>query len=168
MLLRIYNPLKSFIRNKLDSRGKRLFTLGYERLDIANFLEILKNSDIQTIVDIREIPISRKQGFSQNELREICRRHSLQYIHFKKLGSPTWLRRKLRVDGDYDFFFRRYREYLKNNGGREFVARINKLATDKPTCLLCFERDHKACHRKIVASEIKKINGNGLEIVHLL
>jgi len=166
-LLRTYNFLKSFIRNKLDPRGDRLFTLGYERLDVANFLEILKNSNIQTLVDVREIPISRKQGFSRDELKEICSNHSLQYIHFRELGSPTWLRRKLKIDGNYDFFFKRYKSYLKNNGGRDFIEEVSRLAMSKRTCLLCFEKDYKICHRKIVASEAKKANGDGLEIVHL-
>jgi len=167
IFLGIYNSFKSFILDGLDFRRDRLFTIGYESLDVNSFLKILKNSDIQTLIDIREIPISRKRGFSQNELEEICKKHDLQYVHFRELGSPTWLRQKLRADRDYGFFFNQYRHYIKNNGGRKFVVEINKLAADRPTCLLCFEKDYKMCHRKVVASEVKKINGNGLKIVHL-
>jgi uncharacterized protein (DUF488 family) len=33
--------------------------------------------------------------------------------------------------------------------------------------LLCLEKDDEKCHRKIIAEEIKKMDGNGLEIIAL-
>jgi uncharacterized protein (DUF488 family) len=33
--------------------------------------------------------------------------------------------------------------------------------------LLCFERDPQMCHRKVVAEEIIKRNGNGLKVKNI-
>jgi uncharacterized protein (DUF488 family) len=34
---------------------------------------------------------------------------------------------------------------------------VSNLARSKNICLMCFERDHKLCHRNIVVEELLKI-----------
>ena len=34
--------------------------------------------------------------------------------------------------------------------------------------LLCFERNTQKCHRKIVAAELRKLDGNGLKVEHIV
>ncbi len=41
------------------------------------------------------------------------------------------------------------------------------LKSDEKIALLCFEHDPDYCHRKIVAEEVKKRDGNGLKIKHI-
>jgi uncharacterized protein (DUF488 family) len=45
-----------------------LFTIGYEGRNIDEFVKILQHSHIRRVVDIREIPLSRKRGFSKTKL----------------------------------------------------------------------------------------------------
>ena len=45
-----------------------LFTIGYEGAVIKDFIETLRAFDIKVLVDIREVPVSRKRGFSKNAL----------------------------------------------------------------------------------------------------
>jgi uncharacterized protein (DUF488 family) len=51
------------------------------------------------------------------------------------------------------------------------TEQINELCeilnSGKRIALLCFEHDAQKCHRKILADEIKKIDGNGLEVKHI-
>lgn len=42
-----------------------VFTIGYEGLSIGRFLSLLAEHGIDTIVDVREYPVSRKLGFSK-------------------------------------------------------------------------------------------------------
>ena len=46
-----------------------LYTFGYEGLTIEAFIERLKQARVQLIVDVHELPLSRKKGFSKNALR---------------------------------------------------------------------------------------------------
>ena len=45
-----------------------VFTIGYEGLDIDTFMSLLGQHGIETIVDIRELLLSRKRGFSKRAL----------------------------------------------------------------------------------------------------
>ena len=45
-----------------------VFTIGYEGLDIGAFMSLLAEHGIETVVDIRELPLSRKPGFSKKAL----------------------------------------------------------------------------------------------------
>ncbi|MBK6650144.1 MAG: DUF488 domain-containing protein [Betaproteobacteria bacterium] len=45
-----------------------LFTLGYEGLTIDAFIARLQAAQVKTVVDVRELPLSRKKGFSKTGL----------------------------------------------------------------------------------------------------
>jgi hypothetical protein len=40
-----------------------LFTVGYERRTVDGMIEILKDAGVRTLLDVRELPLSRRQGF---------------------------------------------------------------------------------------------------------
>ena len=40
-----------------------IYTIGYEGIDIDRFLSLLRKHDIETVIDIRELPLFRKPGF---------------------------------------------------------------------------------------------------------
>jgi uncharacterized protein (DUF488 family) len=41
-----------------------VLTIGYEGVSLADFLATLKAAGVQLLLDIRELPISRRKGFS--------------------------------------------------------------------------------------------------------
>ncbi|MEX2317691.1 MAG: DUF488 domain-containing protein [Pirellulales bacterium] len=67
----------------------KLFTAGYAGHDLDSFLEKLRNNDIQTVVDIRQNPVSRKKGFSRSRLPEFLSDHGIEYVHVRELGVPV-------------------------------------------------------------------------------
>lgn len=143
-----------------------LFTAGYEKRDIKGFVKSLQQKKINTLIDVREIPASRKPGFSKTPLSEHLEEAGIKYIHIKELGSPKFLREKLHENNDYEYFFKKYSAYIQTK-----VDVLKKLYKDvilhETCCIMCFERDHFQCHRKIVAEKIKEIDGNGLMIIHI-
>ena len=86
-------------------------------------------------------------------------------IHVKELGSPSKLRKKVKETSDYKLFFEEYIDYISTRKGE--LQSLLKLIDSAVCCLMCFEKDIETCHRKIVASEINKLDGNGLKVVHL-
>ena len=139
-----------------------LYTIGYEGQGIEEFVLRLKRHGITRLIDVREIPISRKRGFSKSSLREHLKAENIQYVHIKALGSPSDIRNKLKSDWDYDSFFSAFAGYL--NETKEAVAEAYQYLSDGINCIMCFEKNHEECHRKIVADRIKEFDGNGLAV----
>jgi len=135
----------------------KLFLTGYEKETIDEFLEKLKRANITTVIDVREIPLSRKNGFSRDNLEKILRENGISYYHFAPLGSPNEIRTELRRSGDYLTFFRAYRKYLKSKL-RIVQNVLNLVQAKRHSALLCFEKDCELCHRSIIASELIKMN----------
>jgi len=143
-----------------------VYTAGYENRDIAEFIGRLKKHGISMLVDVREIPASRKSGFSKNALSEHLQSAKIKYLHVKELGSPKTLREKLKEDKNYDLFFAEYGKYLKTK--LDVVKKLYRdIISHELSCLLCFEREPSQCHRKVVAEKIKESDGNGLIINHI-
>lgn len=143
----------------------RLFTMGYEGREIDEFVERLKQYDISCLIDVREMPLSRKKGFSKSALGERLQQEHIEYIHIKALGCPSPIRNKVKADGDYDWFFKAYSEYLSDN--MEVVAGLREYISNGNVCLMCYERSHEECHRSVVANKIKEYYGKGVQVRHI-
>lgn len=135
---------------------RTISTIGYEGADIQTFVNTLIENNIDVLLDIREIPLSRKKGFSKNLLRVCLEDHGISYRHEKELGSPKPIREKLYKDKNYEDFFRSFDKYLETQG--DLIADLCKDLKGN-VALLCFEKDVLTCHRKSVAREMSVILG---------
>lgn len=144
---------------------RELFTVGYEGIDIDSFLEHLESNGIDCLLDVREIPLSRKKGFSKTKLSERLSQQNIHYIHFKELGSPKPIREELKTNRNYSTFFKKMDRYL--NKKKEVIEKAYDYVVNNTCCLLCFEHLAATCHRKIVARKIKERDGNGLQIINI-
>ena len=137
-----------------------LFLTGYENENIEEFLNKIKFSGITIVIDVRQIPLSRKYGFSKFQLKNSLEGLGIQYYHFSRLGSPSEIRHKLKNgESDYLEFFKKFRNYIIHND-TDFDETINIISRNKKTSLLCFEKETDLCHRTILASEILKREKN--------
>jgi len=142
-----------------------LATMGYEGLETDSFFSILQENNITTIVDVRELPISRKAGFSKSSLSEMASFIGIDYVHFKALGCPREIRHDYRIDQDWSKYSHRYLAYLKTQSKE--IMRLAELVETQNCCLLCFEANHSRCHRSFVADAVAQIAGDILNIIHL-
>jgi len=132
-----------------------LLTIGYEGLDLPGFVKYLTWHKVEVLVDVRELPISRKKGFSKSALTQAMAAHGIGYEHIKALGSPGPIRKQLKVDWDYETFFSAYEDYL--NGQTEALDTLTELIEEnRRVCLLCFEKAHEECHRSRVANRMER------------
>lgn len=133
-----------------------LFTIGYEGADIDDFVATLSVMGVDVLLDIRELPISRRRGFAKRALSEAVGEVGIGYRHEKQLGSPKPIRDELKKGGDYDRFFRAYTEHL--DGHRDLLEQLaNDLCGN--VALLCYERNHNECHRSVVADALAQMTG---------
>lgn len=142
----------------------QLNTIGYEGSSIDDFVSTLLLAGIELVIDVRDVPLSRKKGFSKRGLDARLASHGIGYEHLKGLGDPKDGRIAAR-EGRFDDFRRIYGAHLATEVAQADLATAISLSTTKKACLLCFERDHRECHRLAVATEMSK--RTGLRINHL-
>ena len=124
-------------------------TIGYEQSTPAEFAGRLAEAGIDIIIDVRAVPLSRKPGFSKNQLAAALKSMDVEYRHFVRLGAPKAVRDALRGGGTWAGYERGYDAHLARQG--EEVRALLDLAAERSICLLCFERDPEVCHRSLVA-----------------
>jgi uncharacterized protein (DUF488 family) len=142
---------------------KTLFTIGYEGLTPDAFLALLKAHHIQTLIDIRESPISRKPGFCKNSLAHAMHNSGLHYLHMRSLGCPKAVRDGYKQDGDWQRYTAGFMQHLSTQTAA--VAELSGLALASHCALLCYEADFNFCHRSMVADAVRAKCGLG--IVHI-
>ncbi len=135
---------------------KHILTIGYEGATLEDLVATLKQMDVDLLLDVRELPISRRKGFAKNALREGLESAGIDYQHEKALGSPKDIRHRLRDDNDYDRYFSDFGSYIDSQ--EELMKELADTLPDT-VVLLCFERDHKICHRSVVAARMGEIVG---------
>ncbi len=146
-----------------DSMNRpKLYTIGYEGRSKDEFIDSLRSSGIRNLVDVRELPWSRKAGFSRAPLCELLTANGIAYMHLKPLGSPRKLREGLRSNGDFNAFARAYSGYLAEQ--TETLDLLASSARLQPTVIMCFERDPSKCHRSMIAS---RLASSGFDIMDI-
>lgn len=139
----------------------RIFTIGYEKATQAEVLAALTSAGVERLIDVRAVPLSRRPGFSKNVLAAGLREAGIDYIHLKALGTPPEGREAARK-GRHDVLERVYAAQLDTLEATVQSAQMLELAEEKPSALLCFERDPSGCHRTLllgaVAPDVEVIN----------
>ena len=135
----------------------KIYTVGYEGLDIDSFLSLLAENDIETVVDVREMPLSRKPGFSKKSLASVLNLSGREYVHMVDLGCPKLVRDRYREDGNWKRYTEGFMKHLKTQD--DAIAELSALAATSNCALLCYEADSNFCHRSMVASAVKDYCG---------
>jgi uncharacterized protein (DUF488 family) len=81
-----------------------LYTFGYEGLSVAAFLAQLKKAGVKTVLDVRQLPLSRKPGFSKRSLAETLHEAGIVYAHLPAFGCPREIRDRYKLDGDWSAY----------------------------------------------------------------
>jgi len=113
-----------------------LFTLGYEGLTIDAFITRLQTAQVKTVVDVRELPLSRKKGFSKSAFCAALSAHGIAYLHAPALGCPKPIRNQYKADGNWQTYTREFLKYIQTQ-----------------------EADYSTCHRTYVARAARQLGG---------
>jgi uncharacterized protein (DUF488 family) len=131
----------------------RLFTIGYEATTQGDFLEALKRAGVGRVIDVRALPLSRRPGFSKTPLRNALAEEGIDYVHLKALGTPASGREAARK-GRTAELEEIYAGQLALPEAMVQAEELKSLVADKPSALLCFEREPAGCHRNIILREL--------------
>ena len=120
---------------------------------MAEFLSALQQAGVERVIDVRAVPNSRRPGFSKNPLKNALAEVGIDYVHLKALGTPADGRAAARA-GRHADLERIYAGQLDLPEAIVQSEQMRKLADDKPSALLCFERDPAACHRTLLLDAV--------------
>jgi uncharacterized protein (DUF488 family) len=142
---------------------KRLYTIGYEQTPAKAVLDELQQAGVKLLVDVRAIAASRRPGFSKTQLAAGLDERGIAYLHLRGLGTPKEGREAAR-GGDIKTLTTIYQAHLKTPQAKEEMDELATLVrTAGPVCILCYERDHRGCHRKFIAEIIEDREGAAIE-----
>ena len=131
----------------------KIFTIGYEGATMDEFLAALKNAGVERVIDVRALPLSRRPGFSKTPLRLALGEVGIEYVHLKALGTPSEGRTAARA-GRHEDMKRVYAGQLELPEAIAQGAQMLDLAAEKPSALLCMEREPAQCHRTLLLEAI--------------
>lgn len=128
----------------------KLFTFGYEGMTIDAFIARLQAVRVRKVFDVREVPVSRKPGFSKRTFADALHQSGIAYAHLPALGCPKPIRERYKASGDWPEYVKAFYAYLATQP--DVVAELATLANNSgSSCVVCFEADFNRCHRTLVA-----------------
>ena len=128
---------------------------------MGDFLAALREAGAKRLIDVRAVPNSRRPGFSKTPLRNALAEAGIDYVHLRALGTPAEGRAAARA-GQQSKLESIYAAQLDLPEAIVAAEEMKALAADKPSALLCFEREPGGCHRSLllrwVAPEAERID----------
>lgn len=131
----------------------RIFTIGYEGVTQAELVDALSSAGVERLIDVRAVPLSRRPGFSKNVLAAGLRDAGIDYVGLKALGTPPAGREAARKH-DHATLERVYDGQLELPEAIVAAAQMIEAARERPSALLCFERDPAGCHRSLLIRRV--------------
>lgn len=141
----------------------KIYTIGYEGLGLEDFVGRLRRAGVRIVIDVRELPLSRKRGFSKGALAEALATARIRYSHMRSLGCPKPIRDRHRANKDWTEYTAAFMKHLGTQ--RAAVDELAQVCAERPAALLCYEADAGRCHRTYVARGIAAVSGG--EVFHI-
>lgn len=128
---------------------RTLYTIGYEQRTVGSLVADLRSKRVTRVIDVRELPLSRRRGFSKTPLREALAHEGIEYIHLRDAGNPY---RALKHD--VKACLAAYAMHLESQP--EVLELVLAAADGARTALLCVEHDATSCHRSILIAQLQR------------
>lgn len=145
------------------------FTIGHSTRSIPEFVELLREVQIELVVDVRTVPRSRTNPqFNRSTLPTTLSEFDIDYEHMAQLGglrppSPT-------VPPSLNAFwqnasFHNFADYAMSEEFTSGLARLRELGHAKRSAIMCAEAVWWRCHRRIITDYLLAA---GEEVFHIL
>jgi hypothetical protein len=147
---------QSAVRRQKKTAGQRiLYTIGHSTRSTREFVELLRAHRVEQVVDIRTVPRSRHNPqFNRPALSRSLHAVKIGYRHLKTLGGLRHARPDSLNLGWRNASFRGYADYMQTDGFAAGLARLEQIATRRPTAIMCAEAVPWRCHRSLVADAL--------------
>lgn len=144
----------------------RLYTIGHSTRTFDELVEALQAHKIETLVDIRAFPMSRRlPQFNRESLEKSLPAEGIRYVWMQALGG---YRKKILDESPNvalrNASFRNYADYMLTGQFTNAMAELISLAEKSPAAYMCAERVYFRCHRMLVSDWLV---ARGHEVMHI-
>ncbi|MFQ6059685.1 MAG: DUF488 family protein [Thermoplasmata archaeon] len=127
----------------------KAWTVGTSTRSLNEFLKLLKQYGIQSVVDVRRFPTSRFEYFRKERLQEILLQNGIEYHHLEGLGG----------------YRGGYQEYMRSVEFAKAFSQLLRIIKKNRTAILCAELLFFRCHRRFISDSLVE---QGIRVVHIL
>ncbi|HZQ92034.1 MAG TPA: DUF488 domain-containing protein [Terriglobales bacterium] len=143
-----------------------LYTIGHSTRSLGELMEALRAHGIQTLVDVRAFPMSRRlPHFNRESLEASLPEAGIEYRWMAALGGR---RKKLREDSPNLALrnpqFRNYADYMLTPEFQRAATELLGIAASRPTAVMCAERVWFHCHRMLISDYVV---ASGNRVLHI-
>ena len=132
-----------------------LYTIGHSTRTMPELVALLRAHGVEQVMDVRTIPKSRHNPqFSRLALTRSLRKAKIGYRHMKALGGLRHSRPDSLNLGWRNSSFRGYADYMQTVDFAAGLARLEQLASRRPTAIMCAEALPWRCHRSLIADAL--------------
>lgn len=132
-----------------------VYTIGHSTHPIETFIGMLEAYDVETLVDIRTIPASRRHPqFAQKNLAKELAAEGMYYVHMKDLGGLRRPAKDSRNSGWRNASFRGYADYMETASFQTALDALVALAGRTQVAIMCAEAVPWRCHRSLVGDAL--------------
>jgi uncharacterized protein (DUF488 family) len=149
----------------------RVFSIGHSTHAIERFIELLRAGGIRVVADVRRFPGSRRNPqFGARRLGRALADAGIGYESFaESLGGRRSTGPAGRALPDNSAWrnasFRAYADHMSSPEFAAGLSRLEAVARESPTAIMCAEGHPSRCHRQLIADALTVA---GWEVVHLL
>lgn len=139
-----------------------IHTIGHGRRPVEELVECLRKASIETLVDVRRFPSSRRNPqFNQPTLAATLADAGIPYEHAVALGG-------LRTSEPGEELFAclgQFAGYAARMRTAAWQTALDEALEQPRSCLMCAETPWQRCHRRLIA---ELLVARGHEVVHLI
>ncbi len=144
----------------------RIFTIGHSTRTWGEFLELLREHEIERLVDVRRFPGSRRHPhFAQEALSGALAEAGIGYSHEPDLGGFRKPRPESPNTAWRSAGFQAYADHMDSPEFREALSRVIGLASERTVTIMCAEAMPWRCHRQLISDALV---ARGYEVIHVL
>lgn len=140
----------------------KYYTIGYGGRKPDDFIILLKQKAVKTVVDVRLYPSSGSFGIYKKAkdpskgVQGLLSTAKIEYISMIELGNNFM---------HYENWRELYQKFIEKVGDMLIERLTTALKTyPEPYCLMCCEKKASDCHREIIADQMVK---QGHEVEHI-
>lgn len=146
-------------------RGK-IMTIGHSTRSLEDFVELLRENGVETVVDVRTIPRSwHVPQFNRESLPKNLLDAGIGYVHMSGLGGLRHARRDSANLAWRNASFRGYADYMQTPEFESNLQELIGLAEKSCVALMCAESVPWRCHRSLIADALVV---RGFQVEHIM
>jgi uncharacterized protein (DUF488 family) len=145
---------------------RTLWTIGHSTRPWEDFVALLRESGIASLVDVRRYAGSRRNPqYAPAEMGPALAEADIEYLPMPAFGGRRAPAKDSRNDAWRVAAFRGYADYMATPEFAEARARLMALAAAQRTAVMCAEAVWWRCHRRLIADDFV---ARGWTVLHIM